>query len=94
MTELILLNNNDLFTRQYPIAVLEANIDNLYLVTILQTQVLSAEFCCKYFWAIDDEYAQDEDDREIYLNDILLWQPHLSAAVLEQCFMHINKNNI
>ena len=75
--------------KNYTIAELEQNIYHLGLWDILQTQVLTANFCFTYFWSSDDEYAKDEEDKEICEHDILYWQPHLTKAELYSCDVYM-----
>jgi hypothetical protein len=76
------LHNNK---NKYTIAELEANINLLCLWDILQTQRVTANFCFTYFWAVNDEYAKDEEDKEICEHHILYWQPHLTREMLYSC---------
>ena len=76
------INCRDLCRRQYSIAELEANIDNLQIKIILHTQVLTAEFCAKYI--LDEAHATCLED--VYLIDegyVLTHQPHITKAELE-----------
>ena len=73
-------NNN-----KYDEETIIKNLDTLSLWCILTTQKVSAEFCVKYVWAPNDEYAKDTDDEEIYLHDILNWQPHLTEDDIHNC---------
>ena len=43
------------------------------------------KFLFTYFWAINDEYAKDEEDKEICEHHILYWQPHLTKEMLYSC---------
>jgi hypothetical protein len=78
------------------------NINTLSLFWILITQKVSAEFCVKYVWDLEDKYAKDTDDEEIYLHNILDWQPHLTKEDIHTCPEYLrriavanekNKNN-
>jgi hypothetical protein len=82
-----MISNKDLHQnkKKYTIDELERNIYHLCLWDILQTQVLTANFCFTYFWSSDDEYAKDYDDKQICETDILYWQPHLTKALLYNC---------
>jgi len=93
----IIIDNNDLRNNKYSIDDLIRNIDNLSLWNILQTQILTADFCFIYFWSHNDEYAKDKDDTEICEHDVLRWQPHLTKEDLSSCAIYrerINNNNI
>jgi hypothetical protein len=81
----MILTDDDLHNKKYDELLLEKNINNLSLWSILLFQKVSANFCVKYFWSLDDKYAKDEDDCEIYLSDILHWQPHLTKEMIHNC---------
>ena len=69
----------DIIKCKYSVNILENNINELSLWRILQTQILTADFCIKYF------YCVKSDDRPIYLHDILNWQEHLSRDDILHC---------
>lgn len=87
----MILTDDDLHNNKYDETLLEKNINNLSLWTILLFQKVSANFCVKYFWANDDKYAKDEEDCEIYLSDILHWQPHLTKDIIHNCEEYIKR---
>ena len=72
-----ILNNDDLNNHKFSMEILEKNIKNLKLYTILVTQHLTSDFCAKYFCIPNDIYAKDDSDQEIYMHTILRYQPHL-----------------
>ena len=80
------LTDEDLEKHRYAYSEQELidNIDKLSLRCILQTQKVSAEFCVKYFWDADDKYMKDEDD-DIFLHEILIYQRHLTEHDLHTC---------
>lgn len=80
-----LYSNIDLYKNKYTISELENNIEYLVLWDILITQKLTADFCFTYFWTENDEYAKDKDDKEICIQDVLKWQPHLTKDILLNC---------
>ena len=80
-----MITNKDLYINKYAINELEENIENLGLWDILLTQCLTADFCFKYFWTSNDEYAKDKEDKNICDTDILNWQPHLTKELLYSC---------
>ena len=82
--------------KKYSVAELENNIENLSLWDILQTQVLTADFCFTYFWSENDTYAKDKADKEICVHDVLYWQPHLTKEDLYSCTVYKERkpNNI
>ena len=52
---------------------------------IIESKLIQDEFCVKYFWLENEEYAKDKEDTEICLQDILAWQQHLTEADLYTC---------
>lgn len=75
---MVSINNIDLLTNKYSEDILIQNFDNLSKKIILYTQTLSAEFCAKYIFCIDDI---DDGDEESYLfgtSHILRIQPHIN----------------
>ena len=91
MTTITDLHNNK---NKYSIAELMQNIDHLSLWDIVQTQVLTADFCFTYIWSHNDEYAKDKADKEICEHDILYWQPHLTKADLYSCSIYVERCSI
>ena len=75
----------DLRNKKYSIDELVQHINHLSLWDIVQTQVLTADFCFTYIWSYNDEYAKDKEDKEICEHDILHWQPHLTKEDLYSC---------
>ena len=71
------MNNSQLYTREWTIHELEANIDRLSLKSILYTQRITAEFAVKYILTTDD-YACCVEETYYDLDDVLDLQPHLT----------------
>jgi hypothetical protein len=71
------MENHDLYSKQWPIEDIEANIDRLSLKTILYTQTITAEFAVKYILTTDD-YACCVEETYYDINDVLDLQPHLT----------------
>jgi len=67
---------------KFDIHILEKNINNLSLKTLLYTQTLTAEFCVKYI--LDEKYASCIEDIYIDFGDVLNAQPHISKQDLLQ----------
>lgn len=80
------LNDQDLLKKKYSIELLEQNIDNLSIARILNTQILSPEFCVKYI--LNEEYASCVEETYICDLDILHKQPHIRLIDL----MNARKN--
>ena len=79
----------------YSIEYLKENIIDFSLWAILHTQILTPDFCVEYLLTPDNIYAKDEDDEEIYINNVLYWQRHITKEDLLNCdFMKKYKENI
>lgn len=74
------LNDQDLLKNKYSIEVLEKNIDNLSISRILNTQILTPEFCVKYI--LNEEYASCVEETYICDFDVLRRQPHIKSSDL------------
>jgi hypothetical protein len=72
--------NSDLFEYDICEELLEKNLSHLNKRTVLTTQKLSAEFCAKYMFCIDDIHEGSEDSYLYGFNDILHYQPHLDKT--------------
>lgn len=79
-----MINNSDLNNHTFSMEILEKNINNLKLYTILLTQHLTPEFCAKYFCAPNDIYAKDDGDQEIYMHTIIYHQPHVKEEDIKK----------
>jgi hypothetical protein len=76
----IRLNDQDLLKKKYSIELLEQNINNLSISRILNTQILTPEFCVKYI--LDEEYASCVEETYICDLDVLKRQPHIKSSDL------------
>lgn len=74
------LNDQDLLKKKYSIELLEENINNLSISRILNTQILTPEFCIKYI--LNEEYASCNEETYICDLDVLCKQPHLRHSDL------------
>jgi hypothetical protein len=78
----------------YSIEYLIENIKDFTLWGILHTQTLTPDFCVEYLLVPDNKYAKDEEDEEIYINNVLYWQRHIVLEDLLNCdFMKKYKEN-
>ena len=78
----------------YSIEYLIENIKEFTLWGILHTQTLTPDFCVEYLLVPDNKYAKDEEDEEIYINNVLYWQSHITHEDLLNCeFMKKYKEN-
>ena len=76
------ITNNDLYKQKYDMSILALNICNLRAKTILNTQVVDAEFCAKYI--LNDAYYEGfEEDYFVDFDYILNKQPHIKKEDLE-----------
>ena len=69
----------------YSIEYLKENIKEFTLCSILHTQTLTPDFCVEYLLVPDNRYAKDEEDEEIYINNVLYWQRHITKEELLNC---------
>jgi hypothetical protein len=77
------INDYDLRKNKYDIETLTRNINHLYIKTIVNTQILTAEFCVKYI--LDEKYMTCiEDTYLIDFNYVLQKQPHITEAELRE----------
>jgi len=79
------ITNSDLRNNKnnYSLLELEANINNLQIKIVLNTQILNADFCAKYI--LDENRATCEED--LWLIDVgyvLTKQPHITREELEE----------
>lgn len=74
--------NSDLLKNKYSENILIQNIENLSKKIILSTQILSAEFCAKYIFCIDDIDDGDEESYLFDINHISRKQPHINKNYL------------
>ena len=78
----------------YSIEYLIENINEFTLWAILHTQTLTPDFCVEYLLVPNNKYAKDEEDEEIYINNVLYWQHHITKEDLLNCeFMKKYKEN-
>ena len=82
MANKTIISDYDIIKHKYSLNILENNIKYLSLWKILQTQILTADFCVKYFYSVN---IINSDDSPIYLHDILNWQEHLSRDDIYNC---------
>ena len=85
-----IIQNLHLSNRKYDIETLEHNIDHLELKRILQTQVLTPEFCVKYILN-PEEYGMCREDHYITQVQILIYQPHITTLQLANAMNQYKK---
>jgi len=81
-TTIPIIQHYQLSFEKFNIETLEYNIDRLGLKKLLQTQILTPEFCVKYILN-PEEYGMCREDHYICFNDIVLYQPHITIEQLE-----------
>ena len=64
---------------------LKEHIDDFTLYAILHTQKLTPDFCVEYLLVPDNKYAKDDEDEQIYINNVLYWQRHITKEELLNC---------
>ena len=74
----------------YSVDYLKEHIDDFTLWGILHTQTLTPDFCVEYLLVPNNKYAKDEEDEEIYINNVLYWQRHLTQEDLLTCEFMLN----
>ena len=82
--EFILLNDSMLRKKKYHIQLLEKNIHNLSMKTLLYTQDLTADFCIKYI--LNEKYASCVEDTFLSMGDVLNAQKHITRSLIYQAY--------
>jgi len=82
--QFILLNDSMLRKKKYNIELLEKNIHNLSMKTLLYTQDLTAEFCIKY--VLNEKYASCVEDTFLSMGNVLDSQKHITRGEIYQAF--------
>ena len=82
--EFILLNDSMLRKKKYHIQLLEKNIHNLSMRTLLYTQDLTAEFCIKY--VLNEKYASCVEDTFLSIGDVLNSQKHITRSSIYHAY--------
>lgn len=81
MKNIEIIQNYHLMYNKYDIETLEFNIDRLSLKKLLVTQKLTSEFC-KLYLLNPDEQAMCVEDYYISIEDILIYQKHITKEEL------------
>lgn len=82
--EFILLNDSMLRKKKYNIELLEKNIHNLSMKTLLYTQDLTPEFCVKYI--LNEHYASCVEDTFLCIGNVLDAQKHITRSDIYQAY--------
>lgn len=84
------ITNYDLRKNKYDMKVLEENIDNLDFNTILNTQILDADFCAKYI--LNEDYMTCfEETYYLSYGTVLYKQPHITEKELDEAFRKLEQ---
>jgi hypothetical protein len=81
MKKITIIYNHQLSNNKFDIDTLEFNIDRLSLKKLLSTQHLTLDFCKKYLLH-PEEYALCNEDYYISIEDILIYQSHISKNLI------------
>ncbi len=81
MKNIEIIENYQLMYNKYDIETLEFNIDRLSLKKLLLTQTLTTEFC-KLYLLNPDEHGMCVEDHYISIEDILMYQKHITKEEL------------
>jgi hypothetical protein len=80
----ILLNDSMIRKKKYDIELLEKNIYNLSMKTLLYTQDLTPDFCIKYI--LNEKYASCVEDTFLSMGDVLNAQKHITRSAIYQAY--------
>lgn len=99
-----ILTNEQLYTKQYPIEVLEYNVkryeeltiqekensSRLQLYSLLCNQKLDADFCVKYI--LNEDYQHSNMESYITYSTIYQFQPHITVEDLTKACKQFEKD--
>ena len=81
------LTNSKLRINKYSIAELEQDICHLNMKIIVNTQILTIDFCVKYI--LNEDYAQCNEEVDLLTIDYVLYcQPHLDKTELRNAYYY------
>ena len=87
-----MIYNSDLLKYKYDIETIIQNIEHLDKKIILNTQILTPEFCIQYIFENDIDKG-DEDSYLFDIDYILLCQKHLTKIQLINTYQKFKNNN-
>ena len=76
------ITNLDLYSYNFPIDILETNIESLDLKTLIKTQVLTYEFIISY--VLNEEYQITPEEKTIDIYDVAYNQSHIDIDELKK----------
>lgn len=83
-----IISNIDLYSYKFPIDILENNINNLDLLTLIKTQDLTYEFIIKY--VLNEEYQITPEEKTIDIYDVVNNQKNINLQELKNK-LNLNK---
>ena len=81
----------DLYNNKYDRKTLKENIYSLKLIDILKTHILDISFIVRYI--LSDLYQFTEEDRNIDVNMVIKYQPHISREKLMNALKDYNSDD-
>jgi hypothetical protein len=81
----------DLYNKKYNRQTLKDHIYDVKLIDIVKTQHLDISFIVKYI--LSDLYQLHNDDKEINIQTILLYQKHIDVKELENALNLYNSDD-
>lgn len=83
-----IISNIDLYSYKFPINILENNINNIDLLTLIKTQDLTYEFIIKY--VLNEEYQITPEEKTIDIYDVVNNQKNIELEELKKK-LNLNK---
>lgn len=81
----------DLYNNKYDRDTLKKHIYEVKLIDILKTQTLDISFIVRYI--LSDLYQLHEDDKNISIDDIEKYQPHINIEELVDNIFNYNSDD-
>lgn len=76
-----IITNIDLYSNKFPIDILEKNIHNLDLLTLIKTQDLTYDFIINY--VLNQEYQITPEEKTIDIYDVVNFQKNINLQKLK-----------
>lgn len=81
----------DLYNNKYDRKTLKEHIYAVKLIDILKTQILDITFIVRYI--LSDLYQLSDDDKNINVDMVLKYQPHIQREELNAALMAYNSDD-
>lgn len=81
----------DLYNNKYDRETLKQHIYEVKLIDILKTQTLDMSFIVRYI--LSDLYQLHEEDKNISMDDIIMYQPHIKLEELVDNIFSYNSDD-